>query len=122
MAEPSRRRRGHAAASARILTAGLSSAAAFGMVAGMALVAAADGDGTPTSPAVPTGVDGDPSTAAVAPASQEVVVVVRRHWPSAPVAVTAAKPAPLRATASPTAAQAAAPRPAARPITRTRSS
>lgn len=124
MAAPSRRRRGHAAASARILTAGLSSAAAFGMVAGMALATAADDDGTVSSPAVPAGFDQEPVTTAVAAAPHEVIVVVRRHWPSAPIAVTAASPAPapLRATATAPAVQAAAPGPVARPITRTRSS
>ena len=68
MAQAPRRRRGHAAASARILTAGLSSTAAFGLVAVMALTAVGDEEAArPAAASVPAagpGVILAPPTAA----------------------------------------------------------
>lgn len=141
MAEPTRRRRGHAASSARIFTAGLSSAAAFGMVAGMAVTAARH-EKEPSEPAA-LSVDTSLVPSAVPPAStppaavpSEVVVVIRRHWiapasePGTVSAPTTPAPAPLLVTtparpapvAAPAPTPRAAPRPAARPVTRTRGS
>ena len=107
MAERPRRRRGHAAATARILTAGLSSAAAFGMVAGMAVAGATDNQPEAPPPTPP---------AAVAPGvPAEGVVVVRRYLRPGSV--------PLLAQAPARPAPAAAPRaPATPPVTRTRGS
>jgi len=80
MAAPQRRR--HAAASARILTAGLSSAAAMGMVAGMAWPAADD-------------------EAVVAPAPDAVTIpVVVAPLPARVAAAQPAVPAPRPVTRS----------------------
>ena len=129
MAEPAaRRKKRHAAASARILTAGLSSAAALGMVAGMAATRT-DPEAAMAEPAAP----GTPGQVA-APPPEQTVLVIRRHWltaPSAALPVTGAA-APQRAAGGTTAAAAtptrpaapviASPRPAPRPVTRTRGS
>lgn len=121
MAGPARHRRPHTAASARILTAGLSSAAAFGMVAGMALTAAADEE-TAAVMAVPPRSDTPPVSTALPPAPQDVIVVVRRHWTSMPTPLPRTSPAPIRAATPPPAAQVPAPKPTMRPLTRTRGS
>ncbi|HVW35104.1 MAG TPA: hypothetical protein VHL53_21405 [Acidimicrobiia bacterium] len=131
MAGLTRRRRSHAAASARILTAGLRSAAAFGIVAGLA-VNADPGHQSPSATAqLPAGAASPPAS----PGGSEVVVV-RRHWipvpagaapaagstPSPPAAESLAipaRPAPLAASQP---APAVAARPAPRPVTRTRGS
>lgn len=131
------RRRGHTAATARVLTAGLSSAAAFGMVAGMAVSQPA---GAP-SPKVP--VDGAGSEVAAPLAGTpttvppDVVVVIRRHWVAAPVTgaavpvsiptagvspTVAARPAPAVAMPAPAAIAARPAVPAIRPVTRSRGS
>lgn len=127
MAEPTPRRRGHKAASARILTAGLSSAAAFGMVAGMAVSASAGGDAGDAATAVLDTEPLPPTTAATAPA--EVVVVIRRHWvPGAavPAGSAVSGPAPVLVTtpAQPTTAAATtrATAPPKKARTRTKSS
>jgi len=128
MAEPIRRKRRHAAGSARILTAGLSSAAAFGMVAGMAVTAAAGQKGGAPAP-LPT--DANPVTAASPLTAPAGVIVIRRHWipvPSdrGPGAPTTPAPTPLLATAPARPAPVTGPTPvravAPRPVTRTRSS
>ena len=108
MAERPRRRRGHAAASTRILTAGLSSAAAFGMVAGMAVTGATDNQ--------PEATPATPPAAAVTPrVPAESVVVVRRYLRPGSV--------PLLAQAPARPAPPAAPRVRATPpVTRTRAS
>lgn len=116
-ADSVRRRRRHAAATARILTAGLSSAAAFAMVAGM------------SSRATDTPVSGAgaamPESETAPPESS--VLVIRRHW--LPATATPAGPLPSAAGASPArsrpsqvAAPRPAPRPAPQPVTRTRGS
>lgn len=136
MAEPTRRRRGHAAATARILTTGLSSAAAFGMVAGMAVTTGGHEQLASEPAALPA--DARPVPVATPPTgvAPEVLVVIRRHWipapsvPGTPGASTTPTPAPLLVTtparpapiAAPVPAQIAAPRPAPRPVTRTRGS
>lgn len=135
MAERTRRRRGHPAASARVLTAGFSSAAALGMVAGMAVPATAGPRATPLEAAAAPTDGAAPPPGATATAPSEMVMVIRRHWlqvPSGPAtpAARTAKPTSLPAatpgrTGPPTAAPAAptpAPRPAPRPVTRTRGS
>jgi hypothetical protein len=112
-ADPVRRRRRHSAASARILTAGLSSAAAFGMVAGMS--APATGAGTAGAGAAM------PERETVPPESS--VLVIRRHW--LPATATPAGPLPAAAAATPARPRpslVAAPRPAPQPVTRTRGS
>jgi hypothetical protein len=125
------RRRVHAAASSRIFTAGVSSAAAFGMVAGMALAAGAGPDGEPSQVALDQAAWAPPATTP-APRSREVVVI-RRHWiqvPSGPAtpAVLPTRPtsvigpggsAPAAASATPVRAPQPAPQ---RPITRSRGS
>lgn len=112
MAAGAAHRRRHAATSARILTAGLSSAAAFGMVAGMS--APATGAGAPGAGTAA------PERAAVSPGTS--VLVIRRHW--LPTTATPAGPPPAAAAtpARPRPSQVAAPRPAPRPVTRTRGS
>ena len=121
----------HAAASSRIFAAGVSSAAAFGMVAGMALAAGAGPDGEPGEVALDK-VAWAPPAATPAPGPREVVVI-RRHWiqvPSGP-AIPAALPArptaatdpgwaaPVSAPANPVPTPQPTPR---RPITRSRGS
>jgi hypothetical protein len=122
------RRRVHAAASSRIFTAGVSSAAAFGMVAGMGLAAGAGPSGEPGEVAL---VPADGATTP-APGPREVVVI-RRHWiqlpsgpatpgtpPARPTAATVpGGPAPASASATPVRAPQPAPR---RPITHSRGS
>ena len=105
-----RRRRRHVAASARILTAGLSSAAALGMIADMA-VSGATGNQPEATLSQPA--------ADAPPAPSEGAVVIRRHW----IAGTAPLPAPTRAPAPARSVQAARPAaPAPRPVTRSRGS
>jgi hypothetical protein len=112
------RRRRHAAASARILSAGLSAGTAFGIVGAMAVTAGAH------EPSVPAALRADTDPVPAAPA--DVVVVIRRHWGAA----GPADPAPLLVTTPARPASVAgaepAPAPAAprqlRPVTRTRGS
>lgn len=140
MAERTRPRRGHAAASARIVSAGFSSAAALGMVAGIAVSATAGEKATlPEAPVVRRDAAAA-SPAASATTPPELVVVIRRHWvqvPSLPPTPAARTPTPTpplvtppgrtipttaQAPATPTPAPQPAPRPAPRPVTRTRGS
>jgi hypothetical protein len=111
MGQPTSRRRRHAAASARILSAGFSSAAAFGMVAGMAVSAGADKQ--------PGAVLATPTAAGKAPTSAATPAA----WATGPAAGTT--PGPLL-TAPPSrpapAPPATRPRVARRPVTRTRAS
>lgn len=124
------RRRVHAAASSRIFTAGVSSAAAFGMVVGMALGAGGP-DGEPGQVALDEMASAPPA-AAPAPGPREVVVI-RRHWiqvPSGPATPAALPARPTAATVPGRAAPVSAPanpvptpQPASRrPITRSRGS
>lgn len=99
------RRRGHAAATARVLTAGLSSAAAFGMVAGMAVSQPT----TAAPPEVTADVTGSeiaaPPVLTPTTVSPEVVVVIRRHWVQSPTGGGTVSPGPARpANPSPTTA------------------
>ena len=137
MTGPTQRRRGHAAASARILTAGLSSAAAFGIVAGLAVTDAA---GPRSGAADSTALRSEPSVPPAAPmtAPPQAIVVIRRHWVpvpsgnSSPVSAAPVAPAltPLLVTSParpaqvtpPTPARVAVPQPVPRPVTRTRGS
>lgn len=121
-----RRRRPHPAASSRIFAAGLSSAAAFGMVAGMGLAAGTGPDAAPGDVAmVPAGRASGAVATTPVPAPREVVVI-RRHWiPMPSGAATPAGPAVSAAPvpASAPAGTARAPQPAPRrPITRSRGS
>jgi hypothetical protein len=138
MADPARRRKRHAAPSGRILTAGLSSAAAFGMVAGMAITNAASPPVAASDPAAHrTEPDRVPPPTATTGAPQ-AIVVIRRHWVPAPSGntsaqtstPTAAMPTPLLVTSParpaqgtpPTTVEPASPQPVPRPVTRTRGS
>lgn len=127
------RRRAHAAASSRIFTAGVSSAAAFGMVAGMALATGAGSDGGPGEVAL-VPADAAPAAPATTPVpGPREMVVIRRHWiqvPSGPATPAASPPSPAvtSATATPATASAPAspartPQPAPRrPVTHSRGS
>jgi hypothetical protein len=111
MAGHRRRRRGHAARSARILTAGLSSATAFGMVAGMAVTARAGQDvAASRATAAGPGMQ-DPAAASVPPTQ---VVIVRRHWATTPGSGATTAPVAVAVAAAPAPIRTSRPRPVAR--------
>jgi hypothetical protein len=109
-----RRKRNHPAASARILTAGLSSATALGLVAGMAVAGDAWQPGQQAVSATAGPVD-RPSPAVSESAAGTAPVVVRRYWiaPPSPVATPATVPS-VGAGAYPARPAAPAPRPVTR--------
>ena len=85
-----RRRRPHAAASARIVVTGLAASTGLGMMTVLAIAARSDGGGTPTTDGVDT-----PATAANQDAPP--TIVIRRY---VPVPVDAALRAPATTAAA----------------------